>query len=538
MAFKIKDGLRIGTADVFNNTGHLTNVKIADSSGGETYNLVVSNITENRDITLPLLGGNDTFVFAAHTQTLTNKTLTLPTIGATGANFDGSTSGTITVLAAAAAGTNTITLPAATGTVALTGDKLSAFAATTSAELAGVISDETGSGKLVFGTSPTLTTSLVTDSSSFDLINTTATTVNFAGAATTLSIGAGTGSTTINNGLTVAGNLIVNGTTTTVNSTTTTLDDPVLTLGGDTAPTTDDSKDRGIEFRWWDAADVGSEAKLGFFGFDKSTGKFTFIPKATESGEAYSGTTGEIDAKIDWTNILNVPATASANSIGSIVVDDTDGAGDDPAEYTWSATGTLTAADPGDSITFVSGDGIDVDVDTTGLAIRFTNTDDLEAVTGRGASTPNAITITDETDGTSGSEGALIVAGGIGVNKSVFVNGDIVNGDSGTPIAHTKGKTFAISTTSATAVDSFAVATFRSAEFLVQVTQGTTYQVSKVFVLHNGTTTFMTEYAVLENDGALVTFTTDISGGNVRLLATMGAADAATIRIQRTAMAI
>ena len=36
--------------------------------------------------------------------------------------------------------------------------KLSQFGATTSAELAGVISDETGSGSLVFATSPTLTT--------------------------------------------------------------------------------------------------------------------------------------------------------------------------------------------------------------------------------------------------------------------------------------------------------------------------------------------------------------------------------------------
>lgn len=45
-----------------------------------------------------------------------------------------------------------------TGTAALTSDKLSAFAATTSAELAGVISDETGSGSLVFATSPSFTT--------------------------------------------------------------------------------------------------------------------------------------------------------------------------------------------------------------------------------------------------------------------------------------------------------------------------------------------------------------------------------------------
>lgn len=43
-------------------------------------------------------------------------------------------------------------------TFALTSGNLSQFAATTSAQLAGVISDETGSGVLVFGTSPTLTT--------------------------------------------------------------------------------------------------------------------------------------------------------------------------------------------------------------------------------------------------------------------------------------------------------------------------------------------------------------------------------------------
>lgn len=51
----------------------------------------------------------------------------------------------------------TITLPDATGTVALVENKLSVFASTSSAELAGVISDETGTGLLVFGTAPTLT---------------------------------------------------------------------------------------------------------------------------------------------------------------------------------------------------------------------------------------------------------------------------------------------------------------------------------------------------------------------------------------------
>lgn len=48
---------------------------------------------------------------------------------------------------------NTVTCP----TCGVTGSPLSQFAATTSAQLAGVISDETGTGALVFGTAPTIT---------------------------------------------------------------------------------------------------------------------------------------------------------------------------------------------------------------------------------------------------------------------------------------------------------------------------------------------------------------------------------------------
>ena len=64
---------------------------------------------------------------------------------------------------------------------------------------------------------------------------------------------------TVGNNLTVDGNLTVNGTQTTVNSTTVTVDDPIFVVGGDSAPGSDDNKDRGIEFRWHN----GSGAKLG-----------------------------------------------------------------------------------------------------------------------------------------------------------------------------------------------------------------------------------------------------------------------------------
>jgi hypothetical protein len=58
--------------------------------------------------------------------------------------------------------------------IAASGAKLSDFAATTSAELAGTISDETGSGTLVFATSPTLVTPALGTPASGVLTNCTA----------------------------------------------------------------------------------------------------------------------------------------------------------------------------------------------------------------------------------------------------------------------------------------------------------------------------------------------------------------------------
>jgi len=56
-----------------------------------------------------------------------------------------------------ATGSTNVTLPTS-GTLTSTSNNLGAFAATTSAQLRGVISDETGTGSLVFATSPTLVT--------------------------------------------------------------------------------------------------------------------------------------------------------------------------------------------------------------------------------------------------------------------------------------------------------------------------------------------------------------------------------------------
>jgi hypothetical protein len=74
---------------------------------------------------------------------------------------------------ATATSINGTTIPS-TKTLVVTTDNLSTLAATTSAELAGVISDETGSGALVFATSPTLVTPNLGTPSAIDLTNATA----------------------------------------------------------------------------------------------------------------------------------------------------------------------------------------------------------------------------------------------------------------------------------------------------------------------------------------------------------------------------
>ena len=204
-------------------------------------------------------GATGAVVGTTNTQTLTNKTLTTPTINGptitdTGQTptihgiylpaphtiiFEGTTANDFetTLTAGEPTGDRTVTLPDATGTVALTNNKLDAFAATTSAELRSVISDETGTGGLVFADTPTLVTP---------------------------NIGAATGTS-----LVLSGDLTVNGTTTTINSTEITIDDKNLVLGSVATPTDAGADGGGITlkgatdktFSWVDATDAWTSSE-------------------------------------------------------------------------------------------------------------------------------------------------------------------------------------------------------------------------------------------------------------------------------------
>ena len=58
----------------------LTTPQINDTSADHQYVVAVSELAADRNINLPILSDSDTFVFQAHTATLTNKTLTSPVL--------------------------------------------------------------------------------------------------------------------------------------------------------------------------------------------------------------------------------------------------------------------------------------------------------------------------------------------------------------------------------------------------------------------------------------------------------------------------
>jgi len=93
----------------------------------------------------------------ANATTINKVTITAPATSATLTIADGKTLTASNTLTFTGTDASSVAFGAG-GTVAYTSNKLSAFSATTSSELAGVISDETGSGALVFATSPTLVT--------------------------------------------------------------------------------------------------------------------------------------------------------------------------------------------------------------------------------------------------------------------------------------------------------------------------------------------------------------------------------------------
>jgi hypothetical protein len=183
-------------------------------------------------------------------------------------------------------------------------------------------------------TTPAVTTSITTPSTTFALVNTTATTVNFAGAATALAIGASTGTTTVNNNLTVTGDLSVKGSVSFVESTTVQVADKNLELGKVASPTDVTANGGGITLKGATDKTISWSA-LGWTSsedFNLATGKTyeingTQVLSATTLGSGVTGSSltgvGALTSGSIGVGFTAIPNTALANSavtVGSTAI--------------------------------------------------------------------------------------------------------------------------------------------------------------------------------------------------------------------------
>lgn len=92
-------------------------------------------------------------------------------------------------------------------------------------------------------------------------------------------------------------------------------------------------------------------------------------------------------------------------------------------------------------------------------------------------------------------------------------------------------------TTANQVADTFPAQSYRTAKYLVQMTNGSNYHATEVLLIHDGTTVYMTEYGTIFSNASLGTINGDINSGSVRLLVTP-ANTSTQVKIQRLTVGV
>jgi len=190
---------------------------------------------------------------------------------------------------------------------------------------------------------------------------------------------------------------------------------------------------------------------------------------------------------------------------------------------------------------------------TTPLAGTFTT------LTANTSAVIDGVTITDNTISTNASNAPLELtgngSGGVNISGFTFPTSD---GSSGQFISTnglgvlsfaTAGATLdysdiadattTVATSTTTVINTFAKASYRSAKYVISITDATNtrYEILDANVTHDGTNAFISTFGSTTNyTGGLATYSADINGSNVEVKVTNISADSCVFKFQRTAI--
>lgn len=283
-----------------------------------------------------------------------------------------------------------------------------------------------------------------------------------------------------------------------------------------------------------------------------SAGTDTAVAVSTTSGYQYvtiwntSTLQTVTDRGNSTTNVIQVLNSSNALSTGSgaLIIEGGVGIGQD----LWIGGTIYSGGVPVITTSSLISDilaGPDIKIESTSsylitgtTSILISNTSTLQTVTSRGNTTDQQIVFSNATESTSSTTGAVIISGGLGVAKRI-------NSES-LQIADTiiDSAKILVNTTSTIVVDSYPVTQYRSAKYLIQITEGTgsgaSFETIEILLLvDNDQTVYATEYAVLTSHGDLGEFAADVQGDDmVRLYFTAHYATSKEVKIFRTGMTV
>ena len=200
---------------------------------------------------------------------------------------------------------------------------------------------------------------------------------------------------------------------------------------------------------------------------------------------------------------------------------------------------TLIAGSNNDTLTLVPGSGITISTNSPANSVTISSTATANsflnfAVGGQTTLTPTS------------NAGTISIAAGFGMTITTNPSTNTITftstAGSNTSLSDTQYLSYLISGsstagvsvgTSATTIDQFEISKYRTAKYIISMTNGSQYQASEVMVVHNGTTSYIVTYGTIYTGASqLVNFTSSISSGNV-LLSGTSASGTSTVKLQK-----